>query len=122
MQKISSRWMKVILWVSAYLNAIAFALVCGYVWCKPERENVKAESKRVFIVWLVFTAVNAVLTVIYKVMNLASVSTGAWRFYNVVNGIVSILNVVLFAAGALYAFFSTKPHRVVEQPDEDDEA
>ena len=45
MNKISNKWLKIILWVGSYINILLFALVGGYIWIKTDNEDVKNEIK-----------------------------------------------------------------------------
>lgn len=103
MEKIKKNWLKLILWVSAYANAIIFALCGGYVWIKTEDEDVKKEIKKVFLISLIFIAVDALLALIHSFLNIAE--SNDYRVYSIVSSLITIAKIVTFAIFALLAFF-----------------
>ena len=50
------KWIKILIWLSGYINFIAYAIVGGYVIAKSQDEELRKETKKAFIVTLVFTA------------------------------------------------------------------
>ena len=57
MKKIGKKTGTLVLWASAYVNLIVFALCGGYVWLKSDDEYLKNETKKALIVSLVFVAI-----------------------------------------------------------------
>ncbi len=105
MEKISDRWAKLILWASAYLNAILFALVGGYYWLKTDREELKSECKKVLWVTLIFLAISMTLTV---VSSFSTICNGGYRVISVINAVVAMVKVCTYLTFALFSFFGIK--------------
>ena len=105
MEKISDRWAKLILWASAYINAILFALVGGYYWLKTDREELKSECKKVLWVTLIFLAISMTLTV---VSSFGTICNGGYRVISIINAIVAIVKVCTYLTLALFSFFGIK--------------
>ena len=55
MEKLNSKWQKLILWLTGYLNIIAFVLGGGFVYLKTQDEKVKKSAKTVLAFVIVFT-------------------------------------------------------------------
>ncbi len=95
----SSKWKKCLIWFSAYVNFIAFALVGGYVILKNDDEELKSSTKTAFIITMIFAAVSAFLSIFY---NFASMSdkfynSSAYDFYDIATKIVNVAKILVFA-------------------------
>lgn len=105
MKGLKDCYAKVILWLSSYLNVIAFVLTGGYVWLKSDNENLKKETKKVFIVALVFLCIDAFLSIYYAFMTMGNTySMDAYDFYRVLSKLVVIGKIVTYAVCAILAF------------------
>lgn len=111
MEKIKKNWLKLILWVGAYVNLIIFAICGGYVYLKTDDEDVKKEIKKVFLISLLFVGINMLLSLIYNILGLAKSSN--YDFYNVLTRLVNIAKIITFIVFGLLAFFS--PEKIEEQ-------
>lgn len=118
MEKIKKNWLKLILWVSAYANAIIFALCGGYVWIKTEDEGVKKEIKKVFLISLIFIAVDALLALVHSFLNIAE--SNDYRVYSIVSSLITIAKIVTFVIFALLAFFDNGATEVSEEETDDE--
>lgn len=100
------KWKKLLLWVSGYVNPLAFVLVGGYFMLKDEDEEVKYSTKWVFWVSLLFIAVGAFLSFCSHIGG-ALDWYGSW-VYKLYAGL-SVLNnvgrIAIFATCALIAVF-----------------
>lgn len=119
MEKIKKNWLKLILWVGAYVNAIIFALCGGYVWIKTEDEDVKKEIKKIFLVTLIFIAVEALVVLVHSFLNIAEANN--YRVYSIINSLIAIAKVATFATFALLAFFDNGVTEDGEEENDDDE-
>ena len=111
MEKIKKNWLKLVLWVGAYVNLIIFAICGGYVYLKTDDEDVKKEIKKVFLISLLFVGINMLLSLIYNILGLAKSSN--YDFYNVLTRLVNIAKIITFIVFGLLAFFS--PEKIEEQ-------
>ena len=114
MERISNRWMKVILWVSGYLGALVFALVGGYVFLKTDREEVKSETKKVFLAFLAFVAIDMFLLFFAA---LCTFGVPAYRAYSVMTAIENILRLIVFGGMAIYSYVKNPGHAEVGSAD-----
>ncbi len=95
----STKWKKCLIWLSGYLNFVAFALVGGYAIVKSDDEKLKKTTKLAFIITLIFTAVSAFLLIFYNFMIMQEGYYGspAYNFYSIFTSIVTIAKVIVFA-------------------------
>ena len=95
----NSKWKSVLVWLSAYLNFIAFVLVGGYFYVKKEEEELQTATKRAFLVTLIFTAINAFFSVFNYIGGLTNnyYTSSAYDFYSTCTTIVGIAKIIVFA-------------------------
>ena len=95
----NSKWKSVLVWLSAYLNFIAFVLVGGYFFVKKEEEELQTATKRAFLVTLIFTAINAFFSVFNYIGGLTNnyYTSSAYDFYSTCTTIVGIARIIVFA-------------------------
>lgn len=100
------KWKTVLVWLSAYLNFIAFVLVGGYFHIKNDDEEVQLATKQAFIVTLGYTAITALLSIFNYVGNFMDnyYSSAAYEFCSTLNTLVSISKVIVFAVFIIFAF------------------
>ena len=60
----TQRWKKALIWLSGYLSFIAYALVGGYVIFKTTDKELQRSAKLVFVITLIFTAIDAVMVIL----------------------------------------------------------
>ena len=99
-ENINNMWKKVFILLSAYLSAIAFAVIGGIVWYKnEENEEIKKTTKLALIITLIFSGISAIFSIYNYVGSLWShyYSTGAYEFYKVINTFVNIAKIIVFA-------------------------
>ena len=72
----TKNWKKALIWLCGYVHLIAFAITGGYVIAKSTDRELRQTAKTVFIVTLVFTAVEAVILILSGIASLgASIAT-----------------------------------------------
>ena len=115
----NNKWKSVLVWLSAYLNFIAFVVVGGYFYVKKEDEELQLATKRAFIVTLSFTAISAFLTVFNYIGGLTNnyYSSSAYEFYSVCAAIVGIAKIVVFATFIILALVKKEAPAVSESKD-----
>lgn len=101
----TKKWKEVLIWLSGYINFVAFALVGGYTIVKSEDEDLKKTTKTAFIVTLIFTAISAFLLIFHYFGSMASgyYGSGAYDFYNIASNIVGIAKIIVFAVFIIMA-------------------
>ena len=108
MKNLSVKWQKIIVWLTGYLNIIAFFLAGGFVFYKTEDEDVKKSAKTVLLFTLVFTAIDIIRLIIY---NFASVSDANYNTLNEISKfglIMSVIKAVVFVTFGILDFFKIK--------------
>ena len=96
MNKISNKWLKIILWVGSYINILLFALVGGYIWIKTNNEDVKNDIKKILWVTIIFTAIGAFLSIFSACMGFGSYNADASKAYSIISSLVVIAKIVTY--------------------------
>ncbi|MGN1052773.1 MAG: hypothetical protein ACI4SH_05235 [Candidatus Scatosoma sp.] len=110
MNKIGKRAASLIVWASAYVSVVVFALCGGYVWLKSNDETVKKETKKALIVTLLFVAVGMMQSFVGQCLSLFGVSYGSdlYSVHQIIANVVTIAKIVVYAVFALLAFFKNE--------------
>lgn len=118
----NKKWKSVLVWLSAYLNFIAFVLVGGYFYIKKEDEEVQSATKQAFLVTLIFTAINAFLLLFSNIGGLTNTyySSSAYKFYSVCVNLVNIAKVVVYATFIIFTLVKKDETAMVEAADPED--
>ena len=98
----TKNWKKALIWLCGYVHLIAFAITGGYVIAKSTDKELHRTAKTVFIVTLIFTAVEAVILILSGIASLgASMGTAlSWiRFF------VTIAKIGVYAGGLIMSLF-----------------
>ena len=106
---------KFVLWISGFVSFLAFALVGGYVFVSSENEELKKETKKVFVVSLIFVCIEALLSVVSACMGLAGTYS---KTYSIIRYLTIIAKVVIFAIFACIALFAKEESESEEEPAE----
>lgn len=103
----SAKWKKALIWLCGYLHIAAFALVGGYVIVKSDDDELKAETKRAFVVTLIVTAVAAVLLIMRSFGGFSDnyYGSGFADFVDACERILAIAKPIVFAVFLLLALF-----------------
>ena len=98
----TKNWKKALIWLCGYVHLIAFAITGGYVIAKSTVKELHRTAKTVFIVTLIFTAVEAVILILSGIASLgASMGTAlSWiRFF------VTLAKIGVYAGGLIMSLF-----------------
>ena len=98
MKNLSSKWQKAIVWLTGWLNIIAFVLAGGYVYLKTDDEDVKGSAKTVLALWLGFTGIELVRSLIYNIANLAEVEYKTLNTISDIGLAITVVKAVVFLA------------------------
>ncbi|MBO5304493.1 MAG: hypothetical protein J6A99_02330 [Clostridia bacterium] len=90
MKNLSSKWQKLIIWVTGYLSIIAFVIGGGYIYMKTEDADVKKSAKTVFLISIAFTALDIIFLIIRNITSAA----GDYQALNVISIITSMIAIV----------------------------
>ena len=99
----TKNWKKALIWLCGYVHLIAFAITGGYVIAKSTDKELHRTAKTVFIVTLIFTAVEAVILILSGIASLgASMGTAlSWiRFF------VTLAKIGVYAGGLIMSLFA----------------
>lgn len=108
MKGLSVKWQKIIVWLTGYLNVIAFFLAGAYVFTKTEDEDVKKSAKTVLLLTLGFTALEIFYSIISNIMEIGDASfdklSGFAKFFI----FVKIIKAIAFVTFGVLDFFKIK--------------
>lgn len=99
---------KALIWLSGYLNFIAFAVIGGFVVFKSEDEELKRTAKTAFFVTLIFTVAAALQAVFSGAFSLARdyYNSGLYAFNQYFALVVTIAKIAVYATFIVLAFVS----------------
>ncbi len=107
MKTLSSKWQKLIVWLTGYLNIVAFFLAGGYIFTKTEDEDVKKSAKTVFLITLLFTVIDIVRLIIYNCASVDENYDGLTEISKF-NLIMGVIKAVVFVTFSILDFFGIK--------------
>lgn len=101
MKNLSSKWQKLIVWLTGYVNIIAFFLAGGYIFLKTEDEDVKTSAKTALVLTVFFTVIELVRSVVYSIMSLSEAPYTTLSNISKVATVFTIIKIVAFMALAI---------------------
>ncbi len=93
MKNLSVKWQKLIVWLTGYLNIIAFVIAGGYLFKNTENDEVRTSAKVALIATAVFTAIEIAYVFIQNCVCLAR-EAGSWL--NTLGWVISLVKIVVF--------------------------
>lgn len=108
MNKLSAKWQKVIVWLTGYLNIIAFMLAGGYIYLKTEDEEVKSSAKRVLVLVAGFAVASALIGFIYNILGVCNAGYDALNAMSKVGIVIDIIKTLVFGVMFIFDFFCIK--------------
>ena len=96
MKKLSAKWQKLIIWLTGYLNIIAFVIAGGYTYLNTEYKAVKATAKKVLLLLAGFTAIDILRTLIYNVISLFEADYNAIEVISKIGTAIAIIKAITF--------------------------
>ena len=94
--KISSKLQKTVIWLTGYLNIIAFFLAGGYVFIKTDDDDVKTSAKMSFFLIVFFTALDILRAIIYNILSLADAGYKTIGVMSDIALVIAIIKAVAF--------------------------
>ena len=118
------KWIKILIWLSGYINFIAYAIVGGYVIAKSQDEELRKETKKAFIVTLVFTALYGIILIFNTAASLSAsydfiAFTLIFTLLTVIGQLITYLTFILLAAFPIKK--KEKKVEVIEEKEEKEE-
>lgn len=113
-----------IVWASAYVNVIVFALCGGYFFLKSDDESLKNETKKALIVTLIFVGIGVIQSLVSYLFTLCGVSYSGdlYRAHQTIGTLVSVAKIAVYAVfAALSVFGGKKGEEKSEKPDDSTE-
>lgn len=110
MKKIGKKFGGLIVWASAYVNVIVFALCGGYFFLKSDDESLKNETKKALIVTLIFVGIGMIQSLVSYLFTLCGVSYSGdlYRAHQTIGSLVSIAKIAVYAVFAALSVFGGK--------------
>lgn len=124
MKKIGKKFGGLIVWASAYVNVIVFALCGGYFFLKSDDESLKNETKKALIVTLIFVGIGMIQSLVSYLFTLCGVSYSGdlYRAHQTIGTLVSVAKIAVYAVfAALSVFGGKKGEEKSEKPDDSTE-
>lgn len=109
----NNRWKNALIWLCGYVHLIAFAVVGGFVVFKTADRELHKTAKTVFIVTLVFTAVEALVLIL---SGIASLGANMGTAISWIGFFVTLAKIGVYAAGVIMALFSGSDAAGKEKP------
>lgn len=99
-----------IVWASAYVNVIVFALCGGYFFLKSDDESLKNETKKALIVTLIFVGIGMIQSLVSYLFTLCGVSYSGdlYRAHQTIGSLVSVAKIAVYAVFAALSVFGGK--------------
>ena len=99
-----------IVWASAYVNMIVFALCGGYFFLKSDDESLKNETKKALIVTLIFVGIGMIQSLVSYLFTLCGVSYSGdlYRAHQTIGTLVSVAKIAVYAVFAALSVFGGK--------------
>lgn len=99
-----------IVWASAYVNVIVFALCGGYFFLKSDDESLKNETKKALIVTLIFVGIGVIQSLVSYLFTLCGVSYSGdlYRAHQTIGTLVSVAKIAVYAVFAALSVFGGK--------------
>ena len=110
MKKIGKILGALIVWASAYVNVIVFALCGGYFFLKSDDESLKNETKKALIVTLIFVGIGMIQSLVSYLFTLCGVSYSGdlYRAHQTIGSLVSVAEIAVYAVFAALSVFGGK--------------
>ena len=110
MKKLSTRFVRVMMYVFGFVNIIAAVIGCGYVLLKDEDEGNRTAAKRALILSAVFVGLDAVVD-LYRAIVISLIGAGgaAVTVATVLSALILIARIAVFAVLAILAYTEYKP-------------
>ena len=124
MKKIGKKFGALIVWASAYVNVIVFALCGGYFFLKSDDESLKNETKKALIVTLIFVGIGMIQSLVSYLFTLCGVSYSGdlYRAHQTIGTLVSVAKIAVYAVfAALSVFGGKKGEEKAEKTDDSTE-
>lgn len=99
-------WKKALIWLCGYVHLIAFVIAGGYVITKTADKQLHKTAKLVFIVTLVFTAIEALISILSGIQSLGAHMGTA---INWISFFVLLAKIGIFAAGIIMSLLESAP-------------
>ena len=106
MLDIKKPWAKLILWVSAFVSPIVYALTGGFVFLNCEDEELRNENKKVFFVVLIFVGLSMLMSIWSSILAMTNYNSDAYKVYNVFGALINIAKIITYVVFAILALFT----------------
>ena len=101
----NNRWKKALIWLCGYVSLIAYAITGGYVIVKSEDEDLRRTAKTAFIVTLIFTALDAFVSILSSIHGLSGYNQGFSEFLSWFRFFMQIAKIAVYAVFIILSLF-----------------
>lgn len=101
----NNRWKKALIWLCGYVSLIAYAITGGYVIVKSEDEDLRRTAKTAFIVTLIFTALDAFVSILSSIHGLSGYNQGFSDFLSWFRFFMQIAKIAVYAVFIIFSLF-----------------
>ena len=98
--KIKKNWAHILLYVSAYLGAIPFALIGGFLFLYCKDPDIKSPLRTALTIFLTFVAADALHLILTDIFSAAGIYTVSFWF----GFVLDIARITIYAVFAVIAF------------------
>ena len=118
----TKKWKSLLIWISAYVSFIAYALIGGYVIAKSDDEELQRTAKQAFVVTIIFTAVSAFLSLFNYIGSFVNnyYASGAYEFYSTFSSLVGIAKIIVFTTFSILALMQKEESNEPKENDTND--
>lgn len=96
MKNLGPFWQKLVIWLTGYLNIIAFVIGAGYIYTKCDDEEIKCTAKLSLITVGGFALLDMFYSFVYQILTVFGASYEALDELAIVSGIFAILKILIF--------------------------
>lgn len=97
MKNLSTKWQKLIVWLTGYLNVIAFFIAGGYTYLNTEDEDVKDSAKNVLLLLAGFAGIELVRSLIYNTMSVFGADYSSLSVVSTIGTAIAVIKTIAFA-------------------------
>lgn len=107
--KLSKNFKKIFIWLTGYLNIVAFVITGGYFFLKDEDEEIKATAKEVGYFTMGFFALDLINELVGSFVGLSGNISGGFNNYLLVVLIIKIIVFITLCLLDLFGVSIVKP-------------
>ncbi len=96
MENLGAFWKKLIIWLTGYLNIIAFIVGGGYLYLKTDDEEIKCSAKLALFTVAAFTGLDIIYAILYNLFNIFGAGYETLANLAIVQRIFALAEIIVF--------------------------